>query len=118
MGKRTEKYLEFIEDINMDLGFEEWLVDDLRISVIEGEDFNPDISENANYYESEVWLIADLNTIELAEELRYYIQVEINREIDQLGQCYFDIHEFVSMGLYEYIYNLISKIYSELELDY
>lgn len=69
-------------------------------------------------YESEAQEIADLDTIELAEELKDYIQLEINREIDQLGQCYFDIHEFVSMGLYEYIYNLISKIYSELELDY
>ena len=69
-------------------------------------------------YESEAQEIADLDTIELAEELRDYIQLEINKEIDQLGQCYFDIHEFVSMGLYEYIYNLISKIYSELELDY
>jgi hypothetical protein len=118
MCKRTEEYLEFIEDINRDLGFEEWLVDDLRTSVIEGEYSETNISENANYYESEVWSIADLNTIELAEELRDYIQLEINKEIDQLGQCYFDIHEFVSMGLYEYIYDLISKIYSELELDY
>jgi len=118
MCKRTEEYLEFIEDINRDLGFEEWLVDDLRTSVIEGEYSETNISENANYYESEVWSIADLNTIELAEELRDYIQLEINKEIDQLGQCYFDIHEFVSMGLYEYIYDLISKIYRELELDY
>lgn len=118
MSKKTKKYLEFVENINRDLGFEEWLVDDLRISVIEGEDFHPNISENANHYESEVWSIADLDTVKIAEELRDYIQLEIDREINQLGQCYFDIHEFVSMGLYEYIYDLISKVYSELELDY